>query len=117
MALDDTRLAELLAADRDALVTASQLPSADLALRLVRLHAVRRRAARLAMIMDRLTLLAGVVIATAATTTMFLYVPPSDFVSPIVTAALGTGSMATIGALLAIRTRGSGAHVHFGSQS
>ena len=104
MALDDARLARLLARERDSLLETCRLPTARQALQRARLHAPRRRAARISVLLDHLMLGASSLIAMVAVVATLLYVPLSYRVSIVVAGALGIGGVAVVAALLAIRT-------------
>jgi hypothetical protein len=102
MALDDARLTQLLARDRDTLVEACTLPTANHALLRARLHAARRRAARASAFIDHLRVAGGSLIAVAVAAMLF-YVPLSDRVSTVVLGALAISVAAVLSALIAIR--------------
>jgi hypothetical protein len=107
VALDDARIAELLARDRDALLDACSLPTTAQALFRVRLRASRDRAARVSTLVEYLVLALGLVPLIAAVATVLQFAL-SDRAFVVVAGALGIGGMAVMAALAAMRTNAPG---------
>jgi len=102
VALDDDRIAELLAQDREALLDACSLPTAAQALLRVRLRASRGRAARVSTLVEHLVLALCSLVALVATVGTVLQFSLSDRVFVVMVGALGIGGVAVVAALAAV---------------
>jgi hypothetical protein len=98
---DDAAVTALLTRDQAALVEVCSLPSASQALWRLRLQAPRRRAARVASLVDRALMCAGGMLAAAAVVALFAYFPLSGRASAVVIVSLTTGVTAMLTAWVA----------------